>query len=79
MGLFAEPKFDRKAEADQAFLRISRRAGGHNLTAFSYVVPLGLALFAVLFAAYALTRPSVAEKLQHQTPAVPTTLEVDLE
>jgi hypothetical protein len=78
MGLFKEPHFDRKQLADHAQARVSGHGERHNVSVAAFVVPLIGALLAILVAAYALTRPSVAERLE-QPEAPPATLEVDLE
>lgn len=78
MPLFKEPDYDPKQLADHARARLSGHGERHNVTASAFVVPLVGALLAILVAAYALTRPGVAERLRHSTEA-PTILEVDLE
>jgi len=78
MPLFKEPDFDPKQLTDQAEARVSGHGERHNVSAAAFVVPLLGALVAIVVAAYALTRPSVAERLREK-PRPPATLEVDLE
>lgn len=78
MALFKEPNFDPKRMADLAEARLRGHGERHNVAAASFVVPLVGAVLAILVAAYALTRPGVAERLR-QRPQPPTTLEVELE
>lgn len=78
MPLFKEPDFDPKQLADQAKARVSGFGERHNVSAGAFVVPLFGALLAIVVAAYALTRPSVTERLQ-DAPQAPTILEIDLE
>jgi hypothetical protein len=78
MPLFKEPDFDPKRMADHAQARISGHGDRHNVMLTAFLVPLIGALVAIVVAAYALTRPGVAERLR-QRPEPPTTLEVDLE
>lgn len=76
MPLFKEPDFDPKRLADQARARVSGHGERHNVSPTAYAIPIVGAIIAILVAAYALTRPSVTERLQRRTP---TLLEVDLE
>jgi hypothetical protein len=78
MALFKEPDFDPKQLADHAEARVSGHGERHNVAAAAFVVPLLGALLAVLVAAYALTRPGVAERLR-QPAEVDHTFEVELE
>lgn len=78
MPLFKEPDFDPKQLADHAQARVSGHGERHNVAAGAFVVPLAGALLAVIVAAYALTRPGVAERLRER-PKPDNTLEVELE
>jgi hypothetical protein len=77
MSLFREPKFDTKAEADHARARIEGRLGSHNVHPANYALPLLGAILAIVFTVYALTRPSVKDKLNTK-PSLET-LEIELE
>ena len=77
MPLFREPKFDAKAESDHACARVNARAGRHNVHLSNFAVPIVGAILAILFTIYALSRPSIMERL-HAPPA-PKILEIDLE
>lgn len=76
MPLFKEPDFDPERQADQARARIDGHGARHNVSPSAFTIPIAGALLAIVVAAYALTRPSVTERLQHRAPTV---LEVELE
>jgi hypothetical protein len=76
MPLFKEPPHDPKREADHAHARINGFGSRHNVSPSPYLIPIAGAIVAIGVALYALSRPSVAERLQ-QTPA--RELEVELE
>lgn len=76
MPLFKEPEFDPERQADQARARVDGHGERHNVSPAAYAIPIAGAVIAILVAAYALTRPSVTERLQRRAP---TMLEVELE
>lgn len=78
MPLFKEPRFDPKQLADHAEARVSGHGERYNVNVGGFIVPLLGALIAIVVAAYALTRPGVAQRLREKPPPA-TTLEVELE
>lgn len=76
MPLFKEPPFDPKREADHAHARINGIGSRHNVSPSPYLLPIAGAIIAIGVAVYALSRPSVADRL-HQTH--PRELEVELD
>lgn len=78
MALFKEHNVDPKQLLDHAEARVAGHGDRHNLSPLAYLIPLLGAVAAILIAAYALTRPGVAERLRQQA-APPRTLEVELE
>lgn len=77
MPLFKEPNFDPRRQADQARARIDGHGSRHNVSPSAFVVPIVGAVLALLVAAYALTRTSLADRLRND--ASPKVLEVELE
>lgn len=76
MPLFKEPPFDPKREADHAHARINGIGSRHNVSPSPYLLPIAGAIIAIGVAVYALSRPSVADRLQQTHPRE---LEVELD